>query len=103
MGRSPPTNGADSNMDELKRDPTQSDRSIAEKAKTDHKTVAAARAAAESGGEIPHHDLRVGADGVMQPATKRPHGVRNNCMTKEERGAPIRELAAFLAVAGFRR
>ncbi len=55
---------------ELKRDPKQSDRSIAKKAKVDHKTVAKARARAVDGGEIPHQPERVGVDGVKQLVAK---------------------------------
>jgi hypothetical protein len=40
----------------LKVQPTKSDRAIAKTAKVDHKTVAAIRAKAEAGGEIPHKD-----------------------------------------------
>jgi ParB-like chromosome segregation protein Spo0J len=58
-------------VEELKRDPAQSDRAIARKASVDDSTVRAARRAAEQGAGLPHHDKRRGADGVMQPATKR--------------------------------
>ena len=53
---------------ELKRDPAQSDRSIAKKAKVDHKTVAATRKAAETTGEIPQLKKRVGIDGKARGA-----------------------------------
>jgi hypothetical protein len=54
----------------LKASPEKSDRRIADAAKADHKTVADVRGGLEDGGEIPHHQTRVGADGVEQPATK---------------------------------
>ncbi|NMG46577.1 hypothetical protein GO613_00440 [Azoarcus communis] len=47
-----------------------SDREIARKCGVDHKTVSALRAELVAGGEIPHHEARVGADGVMQPSAK---------------------------------
>ena len=57
-------------VDELQRDPEQSNRQIAATARVDDKTVAAARAKLEHGAEIPHHETRTGKDGVKQPATK---------------------------------
>jgi ParB-like chromosome segregation protein Spo0J len=56
----------------LKADPTQSNRSVADTAKVDHKTVSTVRAGLEAGGEIPHQEKTVGKDGVAQPTkTKR--------------------------------
>jgi ParB-like chromosome segregation protein Spo0J len=51
----------------LEADPEQSDRAIAESLGVDHKTVGAVRREKIDGGEIPHHDERVGKDGVKQP------------------------------------
>jgi hypothetical protein len=51
--------------------PEKSNRAIAEDAKVDHKTVGDVRDELEAGGEIPHHQSRVGADGVEQPAAKK--------------------------------
>jgi hypothetical protein len=55
----------------LKTHPEQSDRQIAETAKTDHKTVAAVRRQAEGRGEIPHVKKRTDRKGRKQPAAKR--------------------------------
>ena len=52
----------------LKASPDKSDRSIAEKAGLDHKTVGKVRK--ESGGEIPHPEKRTGKDGRKQASTK---------------------------------
>lgn len=49
-------------------------RKIARRLGVDHKTVGSVREEMETGGEIPHHDERVGADGVEQPATKPSSG-----------------------------
>ena len=57
---------------ELKRDPTQSDRAIAKKARVDHKTVATARSTRVARGEIPHVEIRIDEKKRQQPATKRP-------------------------------
>jgi hypothetical protein len=54
----------------LKTQPEKSNRTIAKQTKTDHKTVGAMREKLEAGGEIPHHDLREDARGIMQPAHK---------------------------------
>jgi hypothetical protein len=54
----------------LRANPERSDRAIAKDVKVDHKTVSARREKLEQGGEIPHHDVRTGSDGVAQPATK---------------------------------
>jgi hypothetical protein len=56
----------------LKAKPERSDRATAKIAQVDHKTVAAKREKLEGGGEIPHHETRVGKDGVAQPAEKPP-------------------------------
>jgi site-specific DNA-methyltransferase (adenine-specific) len=54
----------------LQNDPGQSDRTIAEKTKVDHKTVGAARRKLESTGEIPQLKTRTGLDGKKRkPAT----------------------------------
>lgn len=55
---------------ELKADPTQSDRAIAEKVKVDKNTVALQREKLESGGEIHHLTKRTGKDGKSQAAAK---------------------------------
>ena len=54
----------------LKADPQLSNREHARRTGADHKTVGATRSRLESGGEIPHHEIRIGADGVAQPAAK---------------------------------
>lgn len=56
--------------DQLKATPEKSNRDIAGLLGVDHKTVGGVRDGLESGGEIPHHDTRVGKDGVSQPAKK---------------------------------
>lgn len=63
-------------MAELSRDPTQSDRAIARKAKVHNDTVAKARAKAEAGDQIDHHEKRVGLDGKTQPSGKKPASER---------------------------
>lgn len=55
---------------ELKRDPSQSDRAIAEKAKVHHETVGTARKRLESAGEVAKSATIVGKDGVKQPRAK---------------------------------
>ena len=55
----------------LKAKPEQSNRTIAEQTKTDHKTVATVRSEKESRGEIPHADKRTDSKGRKQPAKKR--------------------------------
>jgi hypothetical protein len=54
----------------LKTKPELSDRAIAKDTGLDHKTVGARRKKLVEGGEIPHHDVRTGSDGVAQPASK---------------------------------
>jgi hypothetical protein len=54
----------------LKANPERSDRATAAIAKVSDKTVAAKRETLEQGAEIPHHETRVGKDGVAQPAEK---------------------------------
>ncbi len=54
----------------LRKDPEQSDRVIAKKTGSDHKTVGSVREKLESGGEIPHVDKRIGKDGKVQKADK---------------------------------
>jgi hypothetical protein len=57
----------------LTRDPSRSDRAIAEEIGTTHPTVAARRDKdLGDGGKVYHHDKRVGRDGVEQPAHKPP-------------------------------
>lgn len=87
---------------ELKRDPSQSDRAIAEKARVDNKTVAAVRATAEVGEEIPHQEKRVGKDGIAQSVEKpvrtrrdgRACGIAPGKRHADERADEIRELVA---------
>ncbi|MBK8689594.1 MAG: ParB N-terminal domain-containing protein [Betaproteobacteria bacterium] len=62
---------------ELKRDPEQSDRAIARRAKVDHKTVAKARTEAEGRGDIPHVDKRTDSKGRTQPAKKKSTALAN--------------------------
>lgn len=57
---------------ELKRDPSQSDRSIAEKVGVDHVTVGGVRRSLVDGGEIHHLEKRVGKDGVAQAVAAKP-------------------------------
>lgn len=57
---------------QLKSSPGHSDRSIAERAKVDHKTVAATRAKLEATGEIPQCEATTGKDGITRPVRKRP-------------------------------
>jgi hypothetical protein len=52
---------------ELKRDPAQSDRAIATKAKVSPTTVGKVRASAERRGEVSTVDTIIGVDGVKQP------------------------------------
>lgn len=54
----------------LKEFSGRSNREIAKQIGCDDKTVAAERTVQEAGAEIPHHDRRVGKDGVAQPAHK---------------------------------
>lgn len=58
-------------MEELKRDPQQADRVIARKANVDHVTVAKVRREAADAGEVHHQAVRIGADGVAQPAKRK--------------------------------
>lgn len=51
-----------------------SDREIGRQCGVDHKTVSAARAELVASGEIPHHEGRIGGDGVVQPAAKAAAG-----------------------------
>jgi DNA-binding CsgD family transcriptional regulator len=55
---------------ELKRDPSQSNRAIAEEAGVSHHTVASARAHLEDTGQIAQSDIRIGKNGVEKPARK---------------------------------
>lgn len=55
----------------LQEFPDRSSRDIAKQIGCDHKTVEAARQTQESGGEIPHVDERVGADGKTYPAHRK--------------------------------
>jgi ParB-like chromosome segregation protein Spo0J len=55
---------------ELQRDPTQSDRIIAAKAKASPTTVGKRRAKAEGAGELSTVDSSVGADGKVRPRAK---------------------------------
>lgn len=55
---------------ELKRDPSQSDRAIAEKAKVSHPTVAKIRREAEASGTVETVTTVTGKDGVPQPKVK---------------------------------
>lgn len=50
----------------------KSDREIAAHVGVDHKTVARVRTELSAGGEIPHLDQRVGADGKSYPSTQPP-------------------------------
>ena len=57
-------------IEELKRDPAQSDRSIAKKAGVQHQAVSHARRNLEAAGAVGESPTRIGADGVAQSATK---------------------------------
>lgn len=57
-------------QEHLKDAPTSSNRAIAKDLGVDHKTVSAARKRLIDGGEIPHHDMIVGRDGIAQPVAK---------------------------------
>jgi hypothetical protein len=63
----------------LKAQPEKSNRTIAEQAKADHKTVGAVRDRLVSTGEIPQLDKTVGADGKQrkQPAKKKRRDVED--------------------------
>jgi hypothetical protein len=54
----------------LKASPERSDRAIAAEAKVSHHTVARVRNDLRDGGQIAHHEKRVGSDGVAQAAQK---------------------------------
>lgn len=54
----------------LKARPERSDRATAKIAKVSDKTVGKVRERLEAGAEIPHHERRVGSDGVSQSAEK---------------------------------
>jgi hypothetical protein len=57
----------------LKEHAAWSDRRIAEAVDVkDHKKVGRARKRLEVGGALPHHDARIGKDGVVQPAHREP-------------------------------
>ncbi len=66
----------------LKGDPTKSNRQIAKLVQVDHKTVAAVRAKAEAGGEIPHVTTTVGGDGKSYRAKQ---------AIKHEHHEPVRD------------
>lgn len=55
----------------LKQDPALSNRAIADKTGSDHKTVSSVRNKLESTGEIPQLDQRLGSDGKMRKAEKK--------------------------------
>lgn len=79
---------------ELKRDPSQSDRAIAEKARVSPTSVGSARAELEATVQIGQSETRIGKNGVEKPTTKRPRGVGASKRTQEERVNEIRALAA---------
>jgi ParB-like chromosome segregation protein Spo0J len=54
----------------IKADPQLSDREHGRRTGVSDKTAGAVRDELEAGAEIPHHDSRVGGDGVEQPARK---------------------------------
>lgn len=74
--------------DLLMRTPEKSDRQIGRMAGASHPTVADVREELEHGGKIYHHEERIGADGVKQPATK-PSAVAENRAKAEEMFAQI--------------
>lgn len=78
----------------LKGDPKQSNRSVADAVGVDHKTVAPVREEMEAAGEIPHHETRVGRDGVEQPATK-PKPDPTSSWKPERKEAAEKMLAAL--------
>lgn len=55
---------------QLRETPEKSNRQVAEGLGVDDKTVGTVRRDMEAGAEIPHHAVRVGKDGVTQPARK---------------------------------
>jgi len=59
---------------ELKDRPEVSDRAIATDLGVSHHTVGGVRDDLEDGGQIAHHQDRVGKDGVSQPARKPRRG-----------------------------
>ncbi len=62
--------------DELRSDAGRSDRHIGDALGVDGKTVGSVRSELEAGAEIPHHDERIGRDGVKQPV-RRPFVTAN--------------------------
>jgi hypothetical protein len=54
----------------LRADSTRSDRAVAAATQVSHHTVASVRNDLRDGGQIAHHDKRVGSDGIAQPAHK---------------------------------
>lgn len=87
-------------MQELKRNPTQSDRSIARKVNVTADTVGSVRAKLEDSGTVSKVDTRIGSDGVTQPA-KRTNGAGH--APRETTKRPVRqriEEMRALAAAG---
>lgn len=84
------------------RDPTQSDRAIAEKARVDHKTVAQARSKAAATGEIPQLSATTGKDGKTRPrkpTTQAAPAAPNAPVPLTRRVDELRALAAMAKVS----
>ena len=73
----------------LKAQPERSDRAIAKIVGIDHKTVAAKREGLQRGGEIPHHEQRIGSDGKAQPAKKKGVQARSEAEPAMSLSSPV--------------
>jgi ParB-like chromosome segregation protein Spo0J len=80
-------------VSELKRDPSQSDRSIAKKTNVHQTTVGNTRAEMEKRGEVSKLDTRLGSDGKSQSATKRVSARGESYKPYADRVAQLKELA----------
>ena len=79
----------------LKADPKKSNRHVAKATGVHHETVAAVRSDLEDGGEIRHHDERIGSDGIKQPAKKtKAANKTSKHKGKAHRSDPIQETCA---------
>ena len=83
----------------LKTDPEQSDRNIAKKTGSDHKTVGERRTKLESGGEIPHLKAVKGRDGknYSKPAPTKAKPVKS---VKSSHTKSVTLINSILAAAG---
>ncbi len=71
----------------LKSDPVQSDRIIAKKSGSDHKTVGTVRTKLESTGEIPQLKKRKGADGKERKSVITSKASKKQLVTAKSKGA----------------